>query len=71
MEKLGFIVLAVFAGMGNGFQAPINAALGKFVGVVESSCISFSVGTLSLLVVSLVAGQGSICLLYTSPSPRD
>jgi transporter family-2 protein len=67
MEKIGFIVLAVFAGMGNSFQAPINAALGKFVGVVESSCISFSVGTLSLLVVSLVAGQGSILKIADAP----
>ncbi|MGD2037598.1 MAG: DMT family transporter [Desulfobacterales bacterium] len=67
MEKLGLIVLAVFAGMSNGFQAPINAALGKFVGIVESSCISFSVGTLSLLVVSLVAGQGSILRIADAP----
>ena len=67
MEKLGLIVLAVFAGMCNGFQAPVNAALGKFVGVVESSCISFTVGALSLLVVALVAGQGSLLRVGDAP----
>ena len=67
MEKLGLIVLAIFAGMCNGFQAPVNAALGKFVGVVESSCISFTVGALSLLVVALVAGQGSLLRVGDAP----
>jgi transporter family-2 protein len=67
MGKLGLIFLAIFAGMSNGFQAPVNAALGRFVGVVESSCISFTVGALSLLVVSLVAGKGSILKVVDAP----
>jgi len=67
MGKLGLIFLAVFAGMSNAFQAPVNAALGRFVGVVESSCISFTVGALSLLVVSLVAGKGSILKVVDAP----
>ncbi len=53
--------------MSNGFQAPVNAALGRFVGVVESSCISFSVGALSLFVVSMVAGKGSILKVVEAP----
>jgi len=67
MEKLGLIILAIFAGFSNAFQAPVNAALGKFVGVVESSCISFSVGALALLVVSLVAGKGSFLKIAGAP----
>ena len=67
MDKIGLIILAIFAGMSNGFQAPVNAALGKFVGVVESSCISFSVGALAMLVVSLVAGHGSILKIVAAP----
>lgn len=67
MEKLGLIILAIFAGFCNAFQAPVNAALGRFVGIVESSCISFSVGALSLLVVSLVAGKGSILKIADAP----
>jgi len=67
MEKLWLIVLTIVAGMSNGFQAPVNAALGRFVGVVESSCISFSVGALSLFVVSMVAGKGSILKIVEAP----
>jgi len=67
MDKIGLIILTIFAGMSNGFQAPVNAALGKFVGSVESSCISFTVGALSLLIVSLVAGQGSILKIVDAP----
>jgi len=67
MGKLALIFLAIFAGMSNAFQAPINAALGRFVGVVESSCISFTVGALSLLVVSLVAGRGSFLKIVDAP----
>jgi uncharacterized membrane protein YdcZ (DUF606 family) len=36
MDKFGLIILAIFAGMSNGFQAPVNAALGRFVGVFTS-----------------------------------
>jgi transporter family-2 protein len=53
MGKLGLIFLAIFAGMSNGFQAPVNAALGRFVGIVESSC--------------MVAGKGSILKIVDSP----
>jgi bacterial/archaeal transporter family-2 protein len=67
MDKLGLIFLAIFAGMSNAFQAPVNAALGRFVGVVESSCISFTVGALSLLVVSLVVGRGGILKIVDAP----
>jgi transporter family-2 protein len=67
MEKLGLIFLAIFAGMSNGFQAPVNAALGRYVGVVESSCISFFVGALSLLLVSLIAGRGSLLKIVDAP----
>ena len=67
MEKLVLIFLAVFAGMCNAFQAPVNAALGKFTGVFESSCISFTVGALSLLIVSTLIGKGSILRIVDAP----
>ncbi|UCB51450.1 MAG: DMT family transporter, partial [Deltaproteobacteria bacterium] len=40
MEKLTLILVAFAAGMANAFQSPINAALGKYTGAVQSSCIS-------------------------------
>ena len=69
MEKLGLIILAIFAGMSNGFQAPVNAALGKFVGVFESSCISFTVGaffvTTALFVVPKIGAAVMIASVIT------
>lgn len=40
-------------------QPSINGRLAQRVGIVESSCISFAVGTLALLLVALLAGEGS------------
>jgi transporter family-2 protein len=67
MDKLPFVLLAMAAGMSNAFQAPINAALSKFTGVFESSCISFAVGALSLFIVSLVVRKGAILNLVQAP----
>ena len=60
-------MLALAAGMSNAFQAPINAALSKFTGVFESSCISFAVGALSLFIVSLIVGKGNFLNLIQAP----
>ena len=67
MEKLSFVLLAIAAGMSNAFQAPINAALSKFTGVIESSCISFIVGALSLLVIVMITGKGHILTFVEAP----
>lgn len=48
----GGIVVAV--------QPSINARLARIVGVLESSCISFAVGTAALFVVVLLVGRGSL-----------
>jgi transporter family-2 protein len=67
MEKMPFVLLALVAGMSNAFQAPINAALSKYTGIFESSCISFAVGALSLFIVSLIVGKGAILNLTQAP----
>ncbi len=67
MDKLTFILLTIAAGLSNGFQAPINAALGKYTGAIESSCISFTVGALSLFIVAMVIGKGSIIKFAEAP----
>ena len=67
MEKVPFVLLAIAAGMSNAFQAPINAALSKFTGVIESSCISFAVGALSLFVVAVITGKGRILGVIEAP----
>lgn len=67
MVKLLYVLCALGAGICNGFQAPVNAALSRFTGVVEGSCVSFSVGALILFVVSLVAGKGNLLRVFDAP----
>lgn len=65
--KITFVILTVFAGAAMALQAPINAALSKATGVLESSCISFSVGTLALLLLVFFFGDGNIWAMKTVP----
>ena len=58
MDK-GFIVL--FTSVAGGLialQAPINSGLGKSVGSLPAASVSFTIGTLSLVLITLVAGGG-------------
>lgn len=62
------VVLIVAAGGAMmSFQAPINAALRIHVGLVESSLISFSVGTAALILIVLLAGKGSLGAVRNVP----
>lgn len=59
MPSLGFFFLMFLGGVAVAVQPSINGRLAQKVGVVESSAISFAVGTLALLAVALIAGRGS------------
>ena len=52
-------LLMFFGGIAIAVQPSINARLAQKVGLVESSCISFAVGTFALLLTALLAGRGS------------
>ncbi|MBI3856741.1 MAG: DMT family transporter [Planctomycetes bacterium] len=54
------VVMMVAGGAMMSFQAPINAALRTHVGVFESALVSFTVGTIALVLVVLLAGKGSV-----------
>jgi transporter family-2 protein len=54
------VLMMVAGGAMMSFQAPINAALRNHVGIFESSLISFTVGTLALILVVVFAGKGSL-----------
>ena len=56
MEKLGLILLTVVAGMCNGFQPPVNAALGRYVGIIEAD--------------TLFVTQVTEAALFDGPSPH-
>ena len=49
----------VLRGLAVAVQPSVNARLAQKVGVIESACISFAVGTMVLLVVVLASGKGN------------
>jgi transporter family-2 protein len=59
--------MMVGAGLLMSFQGPINAALRTNVGVYESALVSFTVGTLALLLVVAFAGQGKLSASFQVP----
>jgi len=60
MNQILLLVLMFCGGIAIALQPSINGRLAQKVGTIESSCISFAVGTLLLSVVVLVAGRGSL-----------
>lgn len=60
MTNLVLLVLMFCGGIAIAVQPSINARLAQKVGGVESSCISFAVGTLVLLVVVFLGGKGTL-----------
>jgi transporter family-2 protein len=63
--------LVVFvAGLGFAVQAPLNASLGRAIGGgIAAATISFGVGFVALLVVSLLSGQGGALMRAPAQSP--
>lgn len=59
MSSVMLMFLMFCGGIAVALQPSINGRLAQRVGIVESSCISFAVGTLALLLVALLAGEGS------------
>ena len=53
-------MLSAGAGMLVAMQPPINARLGKGVGTFAAATISFTVGTIALAVVALIAGNSHL-----------
>lgn len=60
MGSLLLLILMVCGGVAIALQPSINSRLAQKTGIIESACISFAVGTLALLAMSLLAGRGSL-----------
>ena len=60
MSNFLLLFLMFCGGMMVALQPSINARLAQKTGVIESSCISFAVGTLALLVLVFLLGKGSL-----------
>nr|WP_223700983.1 DMT family transporter [Sutcliffiella deserti] len=65
--KIWFVLLAFFGGILGGIQAPINSQLGKRIGSLEASFVSFFIGTLFLLLLTAFFGKGNLLHLPTVP----
>jgi bacterial/archaeal transporter family-2 protein len=59
MMNLILLVSMFSAGIAIAVQPLVNARLAQKVGVIESACISFAVGTIGLLIVVLLTGKAS------------
>ena len=59
MSNLILMLLIACGGIAVAIQPSINARLAQKTGFLEAATISFAVGTLALLLVSLLSGQGS------------
>lgn len=60
MSNLTMLLLMVCGGMAVALQPSINARLAQKTGAYESSLISFAVGTLAMLIITMAAGKGSL-----------
>ncbi len=65
--KLIFPMLAMIGGMALAVQGQINGGLGKKIGVIEGSFVSFAVGTLVLLFILLFFGNGNLLAVGEVP----
>lgn len=62
-----YMLLMLLAGCMIAMQSPINAALSRTVGVLESSLISFLVGTIFLALAVLCFGRGHLPRVLETP----
>ena len=54
-----FMLMMFCAGITVAVQPSVNARLAQKVGIIESACISFAVGTIALYLLLLVSGRGT------------
>jgi len=60
MNNYILYLLMLCGGVMIAVQPSINARLARFVGVLESSCISFAIGTVALFMLVMLVGRGSM-----------
>jgi transporter family-2 protein len=59
MSKLILLLIIFISGVLVALQPSVNARLAQKIGLVESSTVSFLVGTIFLLLLAMLFGQGS------------
>ncbi|GBC62097.1 EamA-like transporter family protein [Desulfonema ishimotonii] len=63
MFRLTLFLMTFCGGIAATIQPSVNARLAQKIGVIESACVSFAVGTIVLLIIAL-SGGGSFKGLY-------
>jgi transporter family-2 protein len=63
------ILCAVAAGCFVGLQAPVNARLGKVLGSLQAATVSFTVGTLALILVASLSSAGLAGIGHVGRAP--
>lgn len=58
MDKAPAILIMVAAGGFIGLQAPINGVLGRTIGTFPAASVSFAIGTVALVAITLLVGGG-------------
>lgn len=58
MDKAPAVALMIGAGGFIALQAPINATLGRSIGTFAAASVSFGIGTLALVLITLLIGGG-------------
>jgi transporter family-2 protein len=66
MSNYSLFLIMFFGGMAVALQPSINARLAQKIGILESACISFAVGTLVLLLVVFISGRGTLKGIYSA-----
>ncbi|MGI8585976.1 MAG: DMT family transporter, partial [Thermoleophilaceae bacterium] len=58
MDRGPAVLLMVVAGGLIALQAPINAMLGRSVGTFAAASVSFAIGTMALVAITVLVGGG-------------
>src|SRR4051794_36215824 len=58
MDRGTAILLTLAVGAGFAMQSPINSALGRDIGPITASTVSFAAGTIALIAITLLFGGG-------------
>jgi bacterial/archaeal transporter family-2 protein len=69
MSRALAVGLAAAAGVFVGLQAPVNARLGREVGTFQAATISFTVGTIALILVASLSSGGLSNIGHVSRAP--
>ncbi len=65
--KIVYLLMALVGGLAVGVQAVVNGGLGKKVGSMEASFISFFIGTAVLFFIVLFFGKGNLLAISEVP----